>query len=396
MELSKTKRTNICCFIVLIGLPISLIGETTGFQTPDNWHTARIYLPGAHSITLGTPNITVAVLDNGVNFSHPALNQAAWENINEIPMNGIDDDNNGYIDDIIGWDFVNDDPVPLPTPDGKDNNDNLLVDELLWHGTFIAGLISGKDSINGFSGVAPSSKVMALRILDSDASFNESTWGEMAKAIDYAVSNGADIISFSIWFSDNPPQVFYDALKKTSAAEIPFIGVSGNENGPVSYPGRISDILCVGAISKKSIRASFSNYGPELDLVAPGDEITSSTQDGKYLTNSGTSYAAPLVAGTMALMKAVNASLQRADIEKILKETAIDLGPLGKDKEYGYGLLDTENAVRIAAGLEPLQRNTEEVALPVIEFFVGVLLIQVLSVQRVRQIMKKKLNQSGE
>ena len=345
---------------------------------------------GAHSITLGSPNITVAVLDNGINFSHPALLNASRRNSGETPSNGIDDDNNGYVDDVYGWDYVNNDPFPLPTPDGKDNNENGQIDELLWHGTFIAGLISGKDSASGFCGVAPSSKIMALRILDSDASFNDSMWGSIVQAIDYTIANGADIISFSIFFSDTPPQTFFNAVARAVEAGIPFVGISGNNDGPVSYPGRISNVFCVGATSKESIRAHFSNYGPLLDLVAPGHEIMSCTHDGNYRVGSGTSYTAPLVAGTISLMKAMNSSLQRTEIEMILKDTAIDLGPPGKDDEYGYGLLDSENAVRKAAGLVPQNRNTNESGLPSMHFIAVFLAIQGFILHRIRKNKRGK------
>ncbi|MHA2231685.1 MAG: S8 family serine peptidase, partial [Candidatus Hodarchaeales archaeon] len=134
---------------------------TWAYDEASAWHADVIHLSGAQSITLGSPNITIAVIDNGVNFSHPALTQAAWQNPDEIPFNELDDDSNGYVDDVSGWDYINNDSLPLPTPDERDNDLDSEIDELLWHGTFIAGLISGNDSKSGFRGISPGCKIMA-------------------------------------------------------------------------------------------------------------------------------------------------------------------------------------------------------------------------------------------
>ncbi|MHA2233376.1 MAG: S8 family peptidase, partial [Candidatus Hodarchaeales archaeon] len=243
--------------------------------------------------------------------------------------------------------------------------------ELLWHGTFIAGLISGNDSKSGFKGISPGCKIMALRILDSDAAFNGSLWTEMIEAIDYAINEGADIISFSSTFSGRPPQGFFDAVKRATDAEIPFVGASGNQNDDtVSFPARIDGILSIGATSRDLKKASFSSYGAQLDLVAPGEGITSCTQNLGYKVASGTSYAVPLVTSTIALMKSANSTLSREEIENMLKETAVDLGSPGKDNEFGYGLLDSENAVRRASGLFLRSRaTTESVELKILSFF---------------------------
>ncbi len=299
------------------------------------------------------------MIDNGINFSHPALNGKQWNNINEIPNNGLDDDTNGYIDDVTGWDYINNDSLPEAIPDGKDNNENGQIDESLWHGTFIAGLISGDDTSTGFIGVAPNCKIMTLRVLDSDASFNSSMWDSILDAIDYAIDNGANVVSFSIKFNNFPPSTFYDALKRCELANVPFIGVAGNDGDEISFPGRYDEVICVGATTIASTRASFSNFGPELDLVAPGRYITSCKHDGTYHIGSGTSYAVPLVSGTIALMLSINSSLSYEDVDTILKDTVNDIGPTGRDDEYGYGLLDTENAIRKVKGLPLRNENAE-------------------------------------
>ena len=124
MKAFKAKSALVIFLIFLIFSSIIVLSRLISLREPDNWHTDAIHLTGSHSITFGTSSITVAVLDNGVNFSHSALLDAAWQNNGEIPSNGIDDDKNGYIDDISGWDYVNNDSKPQPAADGKDNNDN--------------------------------------------------------------------------------------------------------------------------------------------------------------------------------------------------------------------------------------------------------------------------------
>ncbi|MFQ5978276.1 MAG: S8 family serine peptidase [Candidatus Heimdallarchaeota archaeon] len=362
----------------------------------DAWHADVIHLSGAQSITLGSPNITIAVIDNGVNFSHPALTQAAWQNPDEIPFNELDDDNNGYIDDITGWDYINNDSLPLPTPDERDNDLDSEIDELLWHGTFIAGLISGNDPKSGFRGISPGCKIMALRILDSDAAFNGSLWTEMIEAINYAINEGADIISFSSTFLGRPPQGFFDAVKRATDAEIPFVGASGNQNDDiVSFPARIDGILSIGAISRDLKKASFSSYGAQLDLVAPGVGITSCTQNTGYKIASGTSYAVPLITSTIALMISVNSTLSREEIETMLKETAIDLGPPGKDNEFGYGLLDSENAVRRASGLPLRSRATTESGELIFLRFFGFLIVAALFQRKFRRSSRGEIDISN-
>ncbi|MHA2494968.1 MAG: S8 family serine peptidase [Candidatus Hodarchaeales archaeon] len=376
LGISETITKNVLLFAIitcLLLIPISASKETVHL---DNWHARAIFLPEAHSITSGSSEIIVAVLDNGVNFSHPALIDSAWHNSDEVPSNGIDDDNNGFVDDAIGgWDFINRDPVPLPTPDGEDNDNDGEIDELLWHGTFIAGLISGNDPETGFIGAAPASKIMALRILDSDAAFNETMFPSVISAIDYAINNNADVIATSFSFSERPSQSFFDTIKRAIDLGIPFVSASGNDGGAISYPGQIEKALCIGATTRSSERADFSNYGDQLDLVAPGQDITSCKQDSGYLTDSGTSYAVPLVAGTIALMKSINASISTAEIENILNETAIDLGSPGRDNEHGYGLLNSENAVRKAAGMPLRVISTSKSAMAGFSFALACILV---------------------
>ncbi|MFX0114099.1 MAG: S8 family serine peptidase [Candidatus Hodarchaeota archaeon] len=397
LNLMRAFRAKSALIIWIVFFFFSLIivpSRSIPLKNPDSWHADAIHMTGSHSITFGASNLTVAVLDNGVNFSHPALIDAAWQNAGEIPSNGIDDDRNGYIDDLSGWDYVNNDSTPLPVADGKDNNNNGQIDELLWHGTFIAGLVAGNDSKEEYLGIAPVSKIMALRILDSDASFNETMFPSVLAAINYAIENGANVISFSVSLSGQPPQPFYDAVKRAKDVGIAFVSPSGNENGEISYPGKIEDVLCIGATTRYNRKAEFSNYGPQLDLVAPGQDITSCMQDNGYGTRSGTSYAVALVAGTIALMKSLNSSLSADEINQILKETAKDLGSSGKDDEYGYGLLDAENAVRKVAGLSLRSSSTRESGDNAIFYLLGGLAMPAWIAINVRKKIRTRTNES--
>ena len=155
------------------------------------WNLQDVGIPEAWEYTNGSPDIIVAIIDSGVDVNHPDLMNASWINPGEIPSNGWDDDQNGYIDDIKGWDFCgenqNEDNDPSPPPSTPASK----------HGTFIAGLIAGDDDNDLFVGVAPNIKIMSLRFLRSDLSFWASDWPNLVEAIDYAVDNGAKIINIS-------------------------------------------------------------------------------------------------------------------------------------------------------------------------------------------------------
>ncbi|MEE9410938.1 MAG: S8 family serine peptidase, partial [Candidatus Heimdallarchaeota archaeon] len=154
--------------------------------TDIGWHLDQINITGAWDITVGSKDIVIAVIDSGIDFSHPELNNS-WINVNELPADGIDDDANGYIDDTHGWDFVTNDSEPGPQ----------AVDPIHWHATFITGIINAQLDNFGIAGAAPNVTVMDLRVLNA-TNYQGTTLEGLGDAIRYAVDNGADVMNLSI------------------------------------------------------------------------------------------------------------------------------------------------------------------------------------------------------
>ncbi len=247
-------------------------------------------------ITHGDPSIVVAVIDDGVDLSHPDLAPNAWTNPDEIPGNGVDDDDNGFVDDVHGWDFCNDDASVHDA--GQDA-----------HGTHVAGTIAASLNGSGVVGVAPDVKIMALKFIDDSGSCG--TDGMAVDAIDYAASFDAPIINAS-WGGSAGSLVLEDTIEESDALFVAAAGNAGRNIDssayqffPAEFP--LANILSVAAIDQRGSLASFSNYGATMvDVSAPGTNIVSSwpAEPGCspcWAWSAGTSMAAPHVSGVAAL-----------------------------------------------------------------------------------------------
>ncbi len=309
-------------------------GLYTVHQQPVNWGISAIGAPEAWGITHGKKDIVVAVIDSGIDTTIPELKRSLWTNEDEIPNNGIDDDGNGYVDDIHGWDFRDND------------NDSLIGSKIHWHGTFVASIIASWPNEKGIVGVAPGVRLMDIRFLDSRNLFYGSDWRMFAAAIDYAVENGADIINLSIYANGKPPSYFESAVHKAVAEGVIVVGIAGNDGtSQVSYPAKSPHVVAVSAVDRSNHVASFSNHGTEVDIASPGDKITSLFPGGIVGSSSGTSFAAPFVSGTLALILSANPQITGSQAVSILKETAVDLGTKGHDWYFGHGLVNAGFAV---------------------------------------------------
>ena len=323
--------------------PISTFGEglKTLYQQPVNWGIRRISAPVAWTITHGRSDVVVAVIDTGIDTSIPQLEASMWVNSGEIPGNGIDDDGNGYTDDIHGWDFRDGD------------NSSLIGTDLHWHGTFVAGIIAARPGDEPIVGVAPGVRIMDVRFLDSSNKFSTRDWNTFAEAIDYAVNNGADIINMSIFANGRPPASLESAIHRAVQSGVIIIGIAGNTNNnegsldqtSVLYPGKYNDVYGVSATTESDLLADFSRWGPEVAFCAPGEGITSFLPGGQTATRSGTSFAAPHVAGTLALILSAFPSLSANQAVDVLMGSLIDLGTRGFDSSFGQGLIDAFDAV---------------------------------------------------
>lgn len=253
--------------------------------------SAAINVEAAWTAGAGTAEPIVAIIDSGMDMDHTALADALWVNAGEVAGNGIDDDNNGYIDDVNGWDFVQGDNSP---EDGDG------------HGTHVAGIVRGTTQNLFASPVeAPKLKLMILRFLDNTG---VGTTSNAIQAIYYAVNNGAQILNNS-WGGSSYSRALHDAINYSYQQHTLFVAAAGNSSVNIDssplYPASydVPNVLAVAATSDADTLAYFSNYGPNtVQIASPGVLILSSYKNNGYSYLSGTSMAAPFVAGMAALM----------------------------------------------------------------------------------------------
>jgi subtilisin family serine protease len=244
---------------------------------------ADIDAPEAWDIANSASNVVVAVLDTGVLYTHEDLAENIWTNSGEIPGNGIDDDNNGVIDDIHGFTVF--------SGDVNDHNG---------HGTHVAGILGGVGNNGlGISGVAWRVQIMICKFLDSGGHGYDS---DAIRCINYARTNGAHILNCS-WGSESSSSVLRSAIDSVRSAGILVVAAAGNDPSSVHYPASfaLDNVLGVGATTRSDVRASYSAVG---DIYAPGSDIRSTyfSSDASYRVLSGTSMAAPCVAGAAAIL----------------------------------------------------------------------------------------------
>lgn len=275
----------------------------------NNWTLDAIKVPEVWAKGYTGQGIVVAVIDTGVDYKHSDLDGNIWVNPKEIAGNKKDDDGNGYIDDIQGWDFVNDDNDPM---------------DLEGHGTHVAGTIAAENNGFGATGVAPNAKIMPVRVLD--ASGNGSLL-DVAAGIRYAADNGAKVINLSLGGEINTPAEA-SAIKYAAEKGAIVVSAAGNERHlQPGYPARYATHfgIAVGAVNKNNQMASFSDLAGKLPLDylnAPGVNIYSTFLGNSYRNMSGTSMAAPHIAGVAALLLSANPSLTPVQVERILTTTA--------------------------------------------------------------------------
>lgn len=292
---------------------------------------ADIDAPSAWTLNTGSASTIIAVIDTGVDYNHPDLSANMWINTGEIAGNGIDDDRNGYIDDVRGWNFVS-------------NNNNPMDDHS--HGTHCAGTAAavGNNGV-GVAGVSWTAKIMPLKFLDSSGSGSTSA---AVSAILYANRMGAHVLSNS-WGGGGYLQSLKDAIDASPGVVVCASGNSGlNTDSSPQYPSAYTSttIIAVAATDHNDNLASFSNYGgTSVDVGAPGVNIYSTVLSGGYGTKSGTSMATPHVAGLAGLIKSVNPTLTNLQIKSAIMNT-VDLKSSLSGKCVTGGRINADTAVR--------------------------------------------------
>jgi subtilisin family serine protease len=301
--------------------------------------------PEAWGIGTGNNNIVVAVIDTGIDYNHPDLNDNIWTNPGEIPNDNIDNDNNGYIDDIHGINAISHTGDPMD--DSK-------------HGTHIAGTIGGKGNNNlGVTGVNWNVSIIGLKFLDAQGNGRTS---DAIRCLDYALTlkqRGINIrVTNSSWGGHGYSQSLYDAFQALGNAGILNAAAAGNNSDdndtypfyPASF--NLDTIISVGATNNDDEFASFSNRGlNSVDLGAPGVRILSTIPGGGYASLNGTSMATPHVAGAAALLASLNPAMTPTDLKNTLMAT-VDPKPALKNYWISGGRLNLFNAVNPSQACE--------------------------------------------
>lgn len=284
-------------------------------NTNQAWHYNMIKAPEAWIVTPGSSAVKIAVLDTGIDTTHPNLQN--------------------YISTSLSRNFT-----------GGSTTD---VTDRQGHGTHVAGTIASYGSVSGVMQVAT---LVAVKVLGDDGS--GSTYG-IVEGILYASQIGADAINMSLG-GGGFDQSMADACKTASQNGTVVVAATGNDGAStVSYPGAYPYVIGVGSVTNTRARSSFSNYGTGLDVMAPGSDIYSTKPGGGFQTMSGTSMATPHVAGVVGLIRSANKSLTAAQVEDILKRTC---QPAGSASQYGSGIVDAYAAVLAANGDTPVEKAT--------------------------------------
>lgn len=275
----------------------------------NNWGADMVNAPTAWQNGHTGKGVIVAVLDTGVDYNHEDLKNNIWTNTKEIAGNGIDDDGNGYVDDVLGWNF-------------NSNNNNVLDNN--GHGTHVSGTIAAENNGIGVTGIAYNSQIMAVKVLDENGS---GSYANIANGIRYAVDNGANVINLSLG-GNSGNNTLKSAIEYASSKGVIVVMAAGNNGGATpSYPARYADKsgIAVGAVDQNNQLTDFSNRSGSQEIkyvTAPGKEVYSTIPDNKYASYSGTSMAAPHVAGVVALMLSANPNLTESQVREIIISTA--------------------------------------------------------------------------
>ncbi len=315
------------------------------------WHLPIIMADSAWNITQGDSTIIIAIVDTGVDWLHPDLAANIWNNPGEIGLdaqgrdkryNGIDDDNDGYIDDWHGWDLYQD-------TNKQTDNDPRPGNP---HGTHVAGIAAAVTNNHiGVAGVAPKCKILPVKVASDDPSSNNIPFGY--EGIAYATLMNANIIncswggSFSLFGQDMVSAAINHGCTVVAAAGNDTLNLSTSPEYPACYDG----VLCVGATDWNDQKSSYSNYGYEVSLSAPGDIIESTipTADGSYAQYSGTSMATPVVSGVAALVKSLHKDYTSEQVAEQVRVSAdpIDIWNGGFQHKLGFGRVNAYRALTV-------------------------------------------------
>jgi thermitase len=290
--------------------PVPTVTPNDALYAKYQWNLPKIETELGWSFSRGAKEVVVAVVDTGVDLTHPDLNGSLVQGYNVI------------------------DPQKAPDDD-------------VGHGTHVSGVIAAvTNNGEGVAGMTWFNKVMPVKVLDANGT--GSTYS-VAQGIIWAVDHGAKVINMSLGnYAES--SFLHDAIQYAFNHDVVLIAASGNDNTDTpSYPAAYPEVFAVAATDANNAKASFSNYGSHIAVAAPGESIASTYPHHQYAALSGTSMASPHVAALAALIRSVNPQLRNTEVMDVMRTTAQDLGTQGRDDDFGYGLIDVVEAVKAAS-----------------------------------------------
>jgi thermitase len=295
-----------------------------------------IYLPFAHSVTRGSKNVRIAVLDTGVDLNHPELKGRIVARMDCVDLRGLD--TTSFVGDFTGYDDLPDD------------------DTNIGHATHVSGII-GAHGLEMDEGVAPECSLMVVKVLatmkDGDHLVGAGIVDNINTGIKWAVDNGADVINMSLGIRHTGGGLPHkDVISYALSKNVTVVAASGNDGTAERYyPGALSGVIAVGAADERGDVARFTSYGAPISVIAPGSHIYSSFARQGYAYASGTSQASPFVAGAVGLMKSYaltrGVTLTNATIAEILKRTSERVDRNLRSPKAGYGMINLADAFRL-------------------------------------------------
>jgi subtilisin family serine protease/PKD repeat protein len=297
---------------------------------PAQWGLAKIGAEAAWSVVTGTPAVDIAIVDSGIDLTHPDFANQLWINPGEIADNGVDDDNDGYVDDVNGWDFV--------------YGTNNVVDEN-GHGTEVAGVAgAGANNGVGIAGLCWNCRLMVVKVMQPSGIAN---YSDVAAGVAYAASKGAKVINLSVGgYADS--RALRDAITAAVAQGAVVVGGAGNDNVSTPfYPAAYDNVLAVAGTTISDTKSTFSDYGTWVDVSAPAVNITTTLMGSNYGPASGTSLAAPFVSGLAGLLRSLHPDWSPALVGAQIIHTTDDIDSANPDHAgwLGDGRINAGKAV---------------------------------------------------
>lgn len=298
----------------------------------EQWGLEKIQAEVAWDVTLGSPNIVIAFIDSGIDLDHEDLAPNLWINPGEIPSNSLDDDNNGFIDDVQGWNFVN-----------ASNN----VTDVSGHGTMVAGIAAARtNNTLGVAGVCGNCRIMPVKVTQDTGVIN---YSDIASGIYYAVGKGAKVINLSLGgYSDSI--AIRNAINYALSKNVSIVAGAGNDHtDTLFFPAAYEGVIAVAGTDPADFKTASSNFGNWVSISAPADSIYSTNLGDGYSTDSGTSYAAPFVSGGAGLLLSLHPDWTPAMVNAQLIQTADDLDTLNPS----YAGLLGSGRLNLATAMQP-------------------------------------------